>query len=840
MILESLEPRQLLAGTISEQIIVDQFGWRADAPRKVAIFADPVNGQNSAIAYTPGATFQVRRVSDDAVVFSGSTVSWKSGATDSVSGDKVWYGDFTSLTTPGEYYIYDPSNNLRSYAFKLDNNLYDDILKTAVRMYYYQRSGTAIPAQYGGNWTHAIDHVGPNQDTQARQWQGTSVVPGSPVLDVSGGWFDAGDYNKYVPWTTNLLWNLLAAYEWNPGAFGDNWNIPESGNGVPDILDEVKWELDWLLKMQTANGSVINRVGSASWDSGSWDPSTDTQPRYYTAPTTWATASFAASAAHASRVFAAFEPRYPGYSATLLTAATNAWNYLAATPSMTPSNGGDGTGSLGEGGISPARADSTSDQDLRLRVLAAAELWKTTGNTTYKAYFEANYNSPASYAGSFHPLADWPHFDPITCAELNRAFVTYATTPGANASIVSQINTAAYNMAQYIIVSAYNNLDDPYRSYMWTGHYTWGSNSIKSEWANILLFAIRLNVGSAADRIKYREVAEEYLHYFHGRNPLSFVYLSNMGTHGANLGADKSPMQIWHGWFGDGSPLYDDAASVYGPAPGYLVGGPNQYFSASTVRPPAGEPPMKAFKDWNTGWPENSWEITEPSIGYQAAYSLLLSQFATDVYPPQVLACSFNHLVAPHAVSIRFNENVAASLSKDDLSLVNLTTGTTIASSQLSLAYNGVTNTATLTYVGGILPDGNYRLTVIASGVTDPAGNPMAADYVFSDNFFVLGGDADHDRDVDNADFGVFFSHFGQSSGATFADGDFDYDGDVDNADFGIFFAHFNATLPAAAPTIASAQPAPVAATIKKMVSIRRRAHRVIDTFIDAAKPSLM
>src|SRR5262245_42310067 len=276
---ETLEKRLLFVGTISEQIIVDQFGWRADAPKKVAVFADPINGQNSAISYTPGASFQLRRVSDDGIAFTGSTVSWHTGATDTVSGDKVWYGDFSSVTTPGEYYSYDPTNNLRSYPFSLNTNLFNDILKTSIRSYYYQRTGTAIPAQYGGNWTHAIDHVGPNQDTQALLWQGTAAVPGT-ARDVSGGWFDAGDYNKYVPWTTNLLWNLLSAFEWNPGAFPDSYNIPESGNGVPDILDEAKWELDWLRKMQLPDGSVLNRVGNHTFDAGNWDPSTDTQPRY--------------------------------------------------------------------------------------------------------------------------------------------------------------------------------------------------------------------------------------------------------------------------------------------------------------------------------------------------------------------------------------------------------------------------------------------------------------------------------------------------------------------------------------------------------------------------------
>jgi endoglucanase len=599
----------LAAGTISEQIIVDQFGWRANAPRKVVIFADPITGQNEAVSYTPGASFQLRRVADEAIIFTGSTVAWNSGATDTVSGDKVWYGDFTSVTTPGEYYIYDPTNDQRSYAFKLDNGVFNDVLKASIRMYYYQRTGTSIPVQYGGNWSRGLTHIGPGQDNEALLWQGNAAVPGTQ-RDVSGGWFDAGDFNKYTPWAAGLLWDLLTAYEWNPTAFNDSYNIPESGNGVPDALDEFKWCLDWLLKMQLTNGAVLNRVGDGAGG------------RYYTPATTWATASFAAAMAHASRVYAPFDSVYPGYSTTLLNAATNAWNYLSVTPTMTPTNGTDGAT-----GVAVAAAGSNADEDFRLRVLAAAELWRTTGNATYKTYFEANYNAPGSYSGTSHPLyGGWPHFDPTGFMELNRAFVTYAMTPGANPTIVALIKSSLYNMTSSIAGNYASSGRHAYRSYVWD--YFWGSNGVKSHWANVLQFAIKLNVGSASERTQYREIAEEYLHYIHGRNPLSQLYLSNMGTKGANLGGDKSAMELWHGSFFGAQ--YDGINSTYGPAPGFLVGGPNRYYSVTTVSPPYGQPPSKSYKDWNTGWPESSWEITEPSIGYQSGFCLLLSQFAVN------------------------------------------------------------------------------------------------------------------------------------------------------------------------------------------------------------------
>ena len=129
----------------------------------------------------------------------------------------------------------------------------------------------------------------------------------------------------------------------------------------------------------------------------------------------------------------------------------------------------------------------------------------------------------------------------------------------------------------------------------------------------------------------YREIIGGYVHFIHGRNPLALCFLTNMG----HAGVDRCVTEIFHNWFRDGSPLYDGKNSRYGPAPGYLAGGPNKFFSVDWIRPPFGEPPMKAYRDWNSAWNsqrqanEASWEITEPAIYYQAVYTLLLSQFVS-------------------------------------------------------------------------------------------------------------------------------------------------------------------------------------------------------------------
>jgi len=609
------------AADVVDTIIVDQFGWRADASNKVAVFSNPITGQNAATTYVPGTNFQVRRVSDDSVVFTGPTAAWNGGATHAQSGDQVWWGDFSALRTPGEYCIYDPSNDVQSVNFEIRNDIFNSVLNCSVRTFYYQRCGTEITAGHGGNWCHAVCHT---QDLQATLW--TTSDQGNP-RDVSGGWHDAGDYNKYVPFTLNTMWHMMMAYELAPSAYGDDTNIPESGNRVPDILDEIKWELDWLLKMQHTDGSVFNRVAVRSYGSGY--PQDDALQRYYTQPTTWATATAAALWAHGARVFACFAAQYPGYADMLTGAASNAWLYLESVPDMYPVDGTDGAS------MAAAAGGSDSNDDKRRRVLAAAELYAATGITKYRTYFDGMVtNIAATSDNGNHPLdGEWPSMLPDGAWALNAALIVYAgTTYPTDSAIVNKAKFSMQNGADWYPTSAYNDASDAYRAYMWDGHYCWGSNHNKALWAMLPIYAIYLDVDPSRNAL-YRAVAAEYVHYFHGRNPLALCHLSNMGTNGASLGGDKCMMEPYHQWFADGSPLYDGAGSTYGPGPGFLAGGADYFFTKSFVAPPYGEPHQKAFKDWNTGWNasqgdnENSWEITEPAIYYQAAYTLVLGYF---------------------------------------------------------------------------------------------------------------------------------------------------------------------------------------------------------------------
>jgi endoglucanase len=608
------------AQSVTPQITIDQFGWQSRAA-KIAVMADPVKGQNASDSYQPGPRFEVRSEPGDAVLFRGVVKPWNNGKVSELAGDRVWYADFTGLEKPGTYHLYDPTRKARSYPFRIADDVYRPALRDSVRTFYYQRSGTAIPAHFGNDWHHPAAHVGRNQELAAQYSQGGQAL-GRP-RDVHGGWFDAGDLNKYVPYLESTLFDLLWAYELNPGVFDDDTNIPESGNGVPDLLDELKWELDWLLKMQDNDGGVFNRVAGRSFDNGSDPPQTDTQPRFYSAETTWATATAAASFAHAARVFKRYDKSFPGYRAQLQTAAERAWDYLKAHPTITPADGSDG-----EKNLAATAAGSNPNGDRRSRIYAAAELYKTFGKDDYKAYVDRwAPDVEATADNGMHPLKGYKKVDPLNHTALTQALFVYATTPSASASVVGSFKEALAHSAEEIRGAA-GGPDDPYLAFHYEGHYCWGSNQCKGRWGRVLLMAIALDINPRNHRA-YRELAAGYLHFIHGRNPLSLCFLTNMNR----AGADRCPTELFHAWFRDGSPLYDGKRSRYGPAPGYLVGGPNKFFSVDWISPPHGEPAMKAFRDWNTGWNaqrkanECSWEVTEPAIYYQAAYTLLLSQF---------------------------------------------------------------------------------------------------------------------------------------------------------------------------------------------------------------------
>lgn len=613
LLLFVLAARAFQPGTISKHIKIDQFGY-LPLSKKVAVIADPQTGYNAAEAFSPGTgvnQYQVRRWTDDVVVFSGTLVPWNGGATHVQSGDRGWWFDFSSVTTTGSYYIFDVVNNAGSYRFEINSNVYTELLKVASRMYFYQRVNQAKQPPYvDSRWSDASSFESPNQDRAARsRWDKTNPAT---ARDVSGGWYDAGDYNKYITFAFGPMCNLMETFRMHPAYFADNYTIPESGNGIPDILDEVKWEMDFFKRMQDATGThgLFLKVGADNYNSGS-PPSTDNNPRYYVPECTSSTLTGAAVFALGSTVYKSLAiPSMTTYGNDLLARAVNAWNRAK----VTTSNFNVFQTTCDDQNIVAGDADAGVEDQQEMVVTAAVYLYEATGSNEYKSAFDTMYLKARPYAYWW-----WgPYYGPV-----QRALLRYTLLPGATPGVVTNIRTVKAGQNGVLSINDYNSHTDLYRSFMPDAQYHWNSHEVKSNAGLDNFDFVTFNINTGQHPL-YKEVGETYLHWFHGVNPMGKVMLTNMYAYGA----DSSVNEFYHSWFNNGTVWDNVFISPNGPAPGYLIGGPNKDFSIPGISPPGGQPPQKSYREWNTGWNgtanENSWEITEAGIYTQAAYISLL------------------------------------------------------------------------------------------------------------------------------------------------------------------------------------------------------------------------
>jgi hypothetical protein len=601
--------------TLNAHLLVDQFGYRSSDP-KVAVIRNPRVGFDSADTFSPGSTWQVRKADDGTVVFSGAISPWNGGTVQDSSGDNGWWFDFSALNTSGTYFVYDVDRQVRSATFSIAAQPYAKLLKAAMRMYFYQRAGNGSgggakqPPYADPCWADTPAYVGPNQDTQAHD--ATDQGNTSKVHDLSGGWFDAGDTNKYVTNATVPVHQLLSAYQENPGAFTDDFNIPESGNGIPDLIDEVEYETDWIKKMQySADGSVALKVGELDYALAD-PPSSDTSPRFYVPACTSATISAAGMLAHAAYVYGAI-PSLVSEAADLKNRAIKAWNnYQGIAQKQEHCDTG-----IVKAGI----ADwSTADQENEA-VAAAVWLFAVTNDQAYNTYVKNNYKNTRPYND-----IGWSRYQP----QQGKALLSYTTLPQADSTLKASI--LADKLSD---VNAGNQIygltagDDLYRNYLHDAQYGWGSNQTRGNYGNTNIDVANYGI-AVSSTTPFLTRALETLHYFHGVNPFGKVYLTNMSASGAT----SSLNELYHTWFWPGTKWADVKTSTCGPAPGYIPGGPNAHAVENgvpaSVVPPAGQPPQKSYRDWN-GTPADtqaSYAVTEPGIYYQSAYVELLAQFA--------------------------------------------------------------------------------------------------------------------------------------------------------------------------------------------------------------------
>lgn len=479
---------------------------------------------------TPVDSFTVRDAITGAARYRGGLALVR--ANDPATGFPVYQGDFSSFATPGEWVVVAATDS--SPKFVIGDSAVIRVAESALKGFYYQRCGLTLTPGIAGPYQHPACHL------LDGFFHATAESTG--FMLVTGGWHDAGDYGKYVVNAGVTLGTLLMAYEYYPPRFAsDRIGIPESGNGIPDILDEARYELDWLLKMQKPDGGVFTKLTKAQFE-GFVMPQNDPTPpqRLIYQISSCATGDFAAVMARAGRVYRPFDS---AYATGCLAAARKAWGYLQAHASIVPAGGfrnppGTGTGEYGDG----------NDADERL--WAAAELFETTGESSFNSYYVFRASSGSYVTG------------PMSWGDVgSMAHLTYIF------SARPEVNAAVRNAARSTLVTTCQSLlakrdASGFRAALQPGDFNWGSNSVALNSAILLLCGFR-ETGLKA----YETAAGDQLSYVLGANGLGRSFLTGTGK--------KSPRQIHH------RPSSSDG--VADPVPGLLAGGPNGYLSTDVV-----------------------------------------------------------------------------------------------------------------------------------------------------------------------------------------------------------------------------------------------------------------
>jgi endoglucanase len=544
---------------LAQSVSVDQAGYIPILPKY-------------AFVSSAADTFRILDAASLTERYKGPLALWKSN--DPSTGKTIRRGDFSLFQDPGTYRIVVAPGDT-SERFGIGDTIDAGVFRKSLKGFYFQRCGMAILAPYAGIYVHVACHVADGL------FHATTESTG--YRNEIGGWHDAGDYGKYVVNAGVSVGTMLMACEYFPANFAqDDLGIPESGNGVPDILDEVRFELDWLLKMQRSDGGVYAKLTRTSFEAFIM-PQNDVgtgATRYIYQVSSAATGDFAATMARAARVYRPFDS---SFAATCLNAAGLAWSFLSANPSIVPSGGfrnpaGTSTGEYGDG----------DDSDERL--WAAAELFETTGGADYQASYELN--SAGSY---FSSVMGWPNVRSM-------ADITYLRTTQASADpLIRQQLRAALNA--YCAAAVTQRNASGYHVIL--RNYDWGSNSEALNAAVLLVFGYdALGVDS------YRAAAADQLHYVLGANALRHCFLTGVGT--------KSTKHPHH------RPSESDGIAA--PVPGLLSGGPNQYLSdpALAARFTAATPPALCFLDTMPSYASN-----EVAINWNAPLVFVAGYFTT-------------------------------------------------------------------------------------------------------------------------------------------------------------------------------------------------------------------
>ena len=485
-----------------EKILIPQTGFRSDYNKL-------------AIVRVPADSFIVTGVNKKVVLKArlGEKRHWP------FSDEQVQIADLTAVTTPGEYFISIPGTDAGSW-IGIYSDPYGEIANAAVKALYFNRCSYPILSEFGGKWERKAGH--PDDKVYIHNSAVSEGRPEGFVISSPGGWYDAGDYNKYIVNSGISTYTMLLSYEMYPGYWNSrNLNIPESGNNIPDILDETLFNLRWMLTMQDADGGVYHKCTTLQFE-GFIMPEDAREKRYMMQKNTAASLDFAATMAHASSVLSKFSKELPGLADSCKKAAESAWEWCKKNPSILYRQPKDvGTGAYG-------------DRDIRDEWFwAGVEMSMLTGSAFPDSLIDRlKFRTPTwndvNQLGMITVLNNKTKFKPEVYSRCEKIFIDYAD------SLVQIAEKSAYPVS--------------------INFFNWGSNSDVANQGLLKMVAYAVKKDN-----KYLQSAINDMNYLTGVNPTGYCYITGFGT--------KPSMKIHHRPSG--------ADNIIDPVPGFLAGGPN-------------------------------------------------------------------------------------------------------------------------------------------------------------------------------------------------------------------------------------------------------------------------
>lgn len=427
--------------------------------------------------------------------------------------------DVSSITIAGTYTLQVAGLETE---FTIGDDVYESLSDASLKYYYYNRASTSISSTYGGAYARSFGH--PDTSVRVHSSAASQERPTGTIISAPKGWYDAGDYNKYIVNSGISTYTLLAAFEHYQSYYLQKAiDFPEAGGNLPDLLDEVKWNLDWMLAMQEpSDGGVYHKLTGLNF-SGRIMPHQYTATRYVIRKSTAAALNFAAVLAVASRVYQQYDV---SYSTTLIEAAEAAYAWAEANPTAYFTNPSDvRTGEYGDNNVTDEFQ------------WAAVELFITTGNASYASDINVSsigggtpfwqYTNPLALISILH------HSDAFPSGDVNTARNTFLGTVN---SIKTNVESSVMNIS------------------MSSNNYVWGSNSVAANQILLLIRAYELT-----DDASFLDAAYVGMDYLFGRNGTGFSYVTGFGA----MSSQNPHHRI------------SDADNVNAPIPGMLTGGPN-------------------------------------------------------------------------------------------------------------------------------------------------------------------------------------------------------------------------------------------------------------------------